>query len=66
MRLRRRRIVKANREWVNRPGGWAQDGAITEEGAATKCETLIDHINPCPDALSRSLKLYFGACQNGS
>ena len=31
MRLRRHHIAKTNHKWVNRPGGWAQDGTMTEE-----------------------------------
>ncbi|PVF96559.1 hypothetical protein CPB86DRAFT_786923 [Serendipita vermifera] len=33
MRLRARKAARANREWVNRPGGWASDSAQAESGA---------------------------------
>ena len=62
MPLRRRRIANANHEWINRPGGWVQDGAITEEGTEVKREALIDCINPYPDAISRRLKVLLWPC----
>jgi len=30
------RVSKVNREWVNRPRGWSQDGAIAEKCIAIK------------------------------
>jgi hypothetical protein len=36
MRFRKRRLAKPNRAWLNRPGGWAQDGHITERGITAK------------------------------
>ena len=53
MHLRKHHIaIKANHKWVNRPGGWAQDGAITEEGAKFKREVLNNDIDPYSDAIS--------------
>jgi hypothetical protein len=65
MRFRKRRLAKPNRAWLNRPGGWAQDGHITERGITAKGETLIDYINPYPNAISRRLNRYVcGVYQN--
>jgi len=61
------RVSKVNREWVNRPGGWSQDGAIAEECIAIKSEALINYINSYPDNIPRRLKaLLCGARQNGN
>jgi hypothetical protein len=65
MRLRKRRLAKPNRAWLNRPGGWAQDGYSTERGIPSKGEALINHINLYPNAISRRLNRYVsGVCRN--